>query len=385
MAQQDKTQDFNSLIELAHRRGSTDRKSLALQINDSFGAIETSLSDRERTLMHGILEQLLASMEQQVRRDLARTLSADPNVPAPLVTMLANDEIEIAAPILRNSRILNDPELVSIVRQRSKQHQLTICARDALTMTVSDALVETGNADVIAALLNNQHAEIRTATMAYLADQSKTVDAFREPLVRRADLPSHLAEKLYWLVSAALRSYIVDRFDVDPGHLDDGIERIVRDATTEMRAIEQNPTLSEALANELAQTDNFDPQFMVGALKSGEVPLFEAMLQQQTGLRGRLIRQLLFEADGDGLAIVCRGIGMPRDAFVEVLGLVSRVCNPNASSASAAPGRPVTLFDQLERSSAVALLRRWRRDPKYLEAQIEILHATRDATQNAAA
>ncbi len=378
--------DIDALVALAHRKGTTDRRALALQINGAFGSMEENLSDRERTLMQGILEQLLTSMERSVRRELAEQLGTDATVPPPLVRLLANDEIEIAGPILRGSRALRDPDLIQVITERSKQHQLAICARENISNAVSDAIVATGNPDVITALLHNKSAKIRHATLAYLTDQARSVDQFREPLVHRDDLPGDLAEKLYWLVTAALRSYIVERFNIDSSRLDDGIERIVKQAAAEVRANQANPTLSESLANELVQSKNFNPEFMVDALKSGEVPLFEAMLKQQTGLRTRLVRQLLFDDDGhgEGLAIMCRAIGMPREAFVDILHMVRRERQRTGSEAVASD-RAALLFDRLEQAGAVAVLRRWRRDPQYVEAQIELLAETREAVCNVAA
>ncbi len=68
--------------------------------------------------------------------------------------------------------------------------------------------------DVIKALLENHGAQITDATMAYLVQQSESVDEFQEPLLRRKDLPSDLSKKMYLWVSAA--SAPIHRRDITP-------------------------------------------------------------------------------------------------------------------------------------------------------------------------
>ena len=63
--------------------------------------------------------------------------------------------------------------------------------------------------------------------MDYLVSESKRVDAYQNPLVRRPDLPPELAERMSWWVSAALRQKITGRFSLDLGELDDAIETAV--------------------------------------------------------------------------------------------------------------------------------------------------------------
>jgi hypothetical protein len=149
----DPGQDLRFLLDLALDKSLEGRRALTATIGDLFGKQDAVLSERERALMTDILRKLIHDCEMAVRRDLSERLSGAPNPPHELIVALANDEIEVAEPILKRSAVLRDAELVGVIRHRTQQHQLVIAMRRSLSEYVSDALVETGNIDVIKVLL----------------------------------------------------------------------------------------------------------------------------------------------------------------------------------------------------------------------------------------
>src|SRR5690348_13929577 len=188
--------------------------------------------------MVDILEKLVREVSRDIRLKLAHRLAEAPGTPRELAVLLANDEIDIASPILLKSGALEDVDLIEIVRSRSTQHLLAIAMRRDLSTAVADALVEVGEKDVIRTLLENQEAQISRATMSYLVEQSRTVDEFQEPLVRRRDLPADLARRMCLWVSAAIRQSIVERFEIDPDTLDNALEPIAQDEAERREADE---------------------------------------------------------------------------------------------------------------------------------------------------
>lgn len=100
-----------------------------------------------------------------MRRTLAEKLAGWPDAPEDLVLTLANDEIKVAHPILVNSEVLKDPDLIEIVQHRTIEHWAAIAMRPKVSEQVSDALVETKNETVITTLLSKQNAMISNSTM----------------------------------------------------------------------------------------------------------------------------------------------------------------------------------------------------------------------------
>ena len=145
-----------------------------------------------------------------VRQTISAQLATFKETPPELAAMLANDEIEVAYPILTQSEVLQDAQLIETIRNRTLEHQMAIAIRHTVPVVVSDALVETGDEDIIRTLLENSGARISQATMEYLVEEFSRVNTFQEPIVRRHDLEPELAKRMLMWVSVALRKHIVE-------------------------------------------------------------------------------------------------------------------------------------------------------------------------------
>lgn len=367
-APESKDQDIDLLLAMARDKTAAGRKSLVETVSNLFFNRGGALTDRERTLMSDILRSIIHEVEMSVRQDLAQRLAKADNVPHDLILALANDDIQVAHPILINTKILHDADLVEIIHHRTLQHQLAIAARRNLSEIVSDALVETGNGDVIKTLLENPDARISKSTMEYLVEQAKHVDTYQNPLLHRYDLDPDLAKRMYWWVSAALRKHIVEHFDVDPSEIEASIETSVHSLMAEEKAGVALASKPIELAAQLDADGKFTTDMMVQALRQGEVPLFEAMFARRSGLRLRLLRRILFEPGGEALAVVCRAIDIPKTDFATIYMLTRKArgraepINPRELT------RVLTLYDRLREDAVRAMLSRWQRDAAFLDA-----------------
>lgn len=355
--------DGDYLLELARDKSGERRQLLAETIADLFAGKKRVLTDRERALMFDILHKMVNGAEMQVRRVIAEQVAKIADAPTGLIKFLANDEIEVAFPILRGSSVLEDADLIEVIRQRTLEHQLAIAIRERVSERVSDALVRTGDESVITTLLKNSGAEISYATMEYLVEESKRVDAFQEPMLRREDLDPKLVQRMYLWVSAALRQYIVENFDVDKNALDDLLEKSARE-----QAADAGESKTEKLAEEIDKSGLGVAKMMIRALKDGEVFLFEALFRRLTGLRTTLVKRILFEPGGEGLAVACKAAGISADDFAAIYSL-SRLARPRDGTAEGEETQHILEFyHRLTRDAAMDVIVRWRRDVEYQQA-----------------
>ena len=99
------------LKRLAHDKSEQGRSKLLGVVNEMFSDSGRMLSGGDRRLMLDIMHRLVGQVEISVRRALAENLAQVTDVPRDLILALANDEIEVAYPILMGSEILKDPDL----------------------------------------------------------------------------------------------------------------------------------------------------------------------------------------------------------------------------------------------------------------------------------
>jgi len=101
-------------------------------------------------LFDGVLRDLVPHTELAARVELAERLSALASAPRGLVRQLAReDEIAIAAPLLRRSPVLDEATLVDIARTKGQGHLLAISERSALSSELTDIIVYRGDREVI--------------------------------------------------------------------------------------------------------------------------------------------------------------------------------------------------------------------------------------------
>ncbi len=366
--------ELDELVELARDKSVQSRSRLASVIGDLYTGQGHSLSDADRQIMSEIIHQIIHDVEISVRKALAAQLAVLPNAHSNLLKALANDDIEVAHPILVKSEVIRDSELIEVVQYRTMEHQVAVAMRPSLSEPLSNALIKTGNQRVITALIENEGASIADEDLRGLVDQAEEVTAYQSPLAKRQDLSPTLARKLYWSVSAALRQHLTTTYDLDPTELDENIETAVSGL---LEAAESEGETGgrefDNIAPLSAKTNDFtihpeQAKWLMELLKEGEVASFMLGLGRFSRLRSNLLRRFVFEPGGEGLAIVCKAIGLDKLAFASILVQFRRGRLGDKHIETDEITQAMAFFDNTSVESATALLRRWQRDPYYQNA-----------------
>ena len=358
--------DIQALYALARDKSPAGRTALVGSVGDLLFGDDRSLDDAERKLASDILMQVVGAVERDVRRQLAYRLSDREDAPKELVTFLAGDDFVVAEPVLKNSGLLDDADLIEIVVRRTHQHRLAIATRRTVSEAVSQALVDSGEETVVQRLLENADARISQETLTFLVEESRRVQSYREPMLLREELTPELAGRMYRWVSASLRLHILQNFDIDPKVLDAGMQGSVESLITEVRARAGDGKRPVALAELLEHAAAKEPEFLVELLRDGEIPLFEGLFAEITGLGLETATRFIYQAGGEALAIACKAIDMPEPRFASIF-LLSRQARPgNKLVDPKEVPRALSVFRRVAPDTAKAVLRRWRHDPDYL-------------------
>lgn len=337
-------EDFERLRALARRRSPAERELLYLSIGDILEEHGQALPERGCALVTEILRNLHDDIETDLRAKLARRLATNADVPRDVIVLLANDRIEVAYAILLGSSVLSNADLVEIVRHRTMRHRLAVAMRPQIGAAVSEALTETGNEDVLIALLDNHTAEISPELLSHLVDESRRQQALQAPLVSRPDLEQGLARRLYDWVGEALKTQIAQRYNLDRRVLDEALDGVVESAlAADGMARENDPTTK--VVDELSAAGSLTGPFLVNALKRGEVLLFEIGLARlaQVPLPG--IRRVLYELDGEALGFACLVAGLEREDFITLHQLTRRARGQRIATDGAAANGLRAFYD----------------------------------------
>ena len=176
-----------------------------------------NLTTGESDILAEVVIALMRQAEKDLRRALSEKLSTMPNVPLRLVLHLANDEITIASPILKKSPVLNDQDLLYIIKSQGADYWQAIATREILRDEVINALAATQDVGTAVVLSSNERIVLTSYAMDLLSELGKKHDAVARPLIMREEVPETLVRSMYDYVGHELKDYIKVFYGDDVG------------------------------------------------------------------------------------------------------------------------------------------------------------------------
>jgi uncharacterized protein (DUF2336 family) len=202
------------------------------RVTDLFLSGPADYSEGEVAVFDDVMVRLVEEMQTSVRAALAERLAAIPNAPQTLVRRLAADAaIEVAGPVLRVSKRLDDAALVENARTSSQDHLMAISQRSSISEAVTDVLIERGDRTVALSTVRNAGARFSSAGQEALVERSKEDGDLALGVWSRADVPHHRLLRLFSAASESVRKTLetADRQKVE------FIRDIVADVSNEMQ------------------------------------------------------------------------------------------------------------------------------------------------------
>ncbi|MDX2144917.1 MAG: DUF2336 domain-containing protein [Rhodospirillaceae bacterium] len=193
------------------------RSDLAERLGRILPELAKDQANKASRTVHQVLTLLARDQLPRVRRALSEALKCLPEAPHDIISKLARDpEISVAAPVLQFSPVLTDEDLIEIIQSSPLTASLVaISRRINVGEDVSNAIVGTGDIDAIAALLRNQSAQIREATLDAIVDAAPVYQSWHDPLAHRRQLPARAALRIAEFVADSLLQAMAAREDFD--------------------------------------------------------------------------------------------------------------------------------------------------------------------------
>ena len=314
------------LLTLARSRDPGDRERLLARLVDICEASHGAMAPAATTEVEAVFLALVGEAERDIRARLAERLARADWVPARLIETLANDDIEVARPVIAASPLLKDEALIRLITEATLAHRVEVAQRPRLPVAVVEAALDKAEPAVLTALAANTTAEITEPCMARMVEHAKTITALGGPLSMHPRLSSELATALYLWVGQSLRHAIVDRFDVDVAALDASLAASITDG--KKRSKRSGPDSSQIkLVEKLAAAGQLKPGYLLRVLKEHQLGLFEAALAKLGSFHVEDVHRAVMSPDRpEMLALALAAIGLDRSVFPSILDLV-RQCN----------------------------------------------------------
>jgi uncharacterized protein (DUF2336 family) len=332
------------MIDLARSRTPADRERLLMSMADLCHDGK-ALSDDAKATIQSIFMDLVVQAEREIRQRLSEKLSAAPWAPHALINILALDEIEIARPIIAQSPVLADSDLVRLLVEATLEHQIEVARRPYIGANVVSAILDQSQPQVLAALADNGTAAVSPLHMQRLVAASRRLVSLRGSLARHPKLSDELAQTLYGWVGEALRASIAERFTIDPAMLAKSVTEAVSDVTGAGEHIpdpsaadtqREREGMERRLIDKLEAAGQLRPGYLLRALREGRGSLFISALATLGGYDAEDIRKVIAADRADLLALACCGVGIDRSVFPTMISLVQGLNNGRPTAASGA-------------------------------------------------
>ncbi len=289
-----------------------------------------NFSKAEAEIAGDIFRILVKDVERKVRKTLSEQLCMCPGVPHDVILQLAQDEAEIALPVLEHSIVLTEDDLMAIVRSTGEVVKLcAVARRGTVSEGLSSCLMETRNEQVLTALFENRGANIGERDMLAAWSQVSSSRTLLETLVHRGGLSLAVAEKIYYVVTDDLKRQMARSYKL-------GLPAANKAANDtrewEMLGIlpsggsisPSNDEDVEDLVDQLYMGNRLTHSLIIRSLCVGALSIFETGIARLAGVPRVNARILLLDSGSLGFKAIYRTANMP-EGFFEAIQVLLKV------------------------------------------------------------
>lgn len=320
------------------------RSSLAERISALAPNLSPDAQNRIHRIAYETLEILARDQIPRVRQILAETLKDMTDAPIKIIKGLAHDsELIVAGPILENSPILTDEDLLEIIHGCPPPGALSaISRREIVYADVADAIANSADVNAIAVLLGNKSAQIREETLDALIDRAPQYESWHQPLTLRPHLSTHAIARLTSFVA----DHMLKTLSMRP-ELDDSTKNVIaqetrrridaqRDAAAALPKVEREPEPPSPViphreqaaidrATELHLLGALNEQSVLAALLDGDGAFVKTALRLMSGLPLEVLDRVMAAKNAKGVVAVAWKSGLSPAAAARLQTVMAKI------------------------------------------------------------
>jgi uncharacterized protein (DUF2336 family) len=303
---------------------------------------EENITAEEQELVTEIMLALIREAEEKLKAAIADRISVIDDAPNKLARALANDDIMVARPILENSVSLNDDDLVYLINTKEQDHWRSIARRRSLDDAIINKLADTNDSHTYNELLKNFNIRLTQYSGGKIADKAKKEHFLAGSLIGRDELSESIIINIYQHVGEALQQEIQKKYNYTSEELNKAINDISAEISSgeamsakpmdayesgyvdgdeaegadDLRVISHKDAFLETelmskndeeykIAQKYNKNGELTVELMTRHLRRKQFRSFIAQLAVMSKLDPGLVKDILRQPYGKGLAIIC--------------------------------------------------------------------------------
>lgn len=329
-------------LELARDLEDTVRARVGAKLGEARPVDLPELSAKKQALTIETIEALATDSSGRVREAIARVLRQSIDAPPHVLQRLARDiEIKVAAPILQNSPMLADGDLVDIISSGPIKGVLNAIAKrrnvsqGVTELLVNRAIATPGEESAIADLLANETARIGSGTMNKIIDVAPEQGNWHGPLAARKDLTSDNLRRVAAISSDAIAETMSQRNDLDDAAM-------VALSHMVARRMEE---LTKKRAEEAPATKPAADKFLISVMKGGKVGPVGAAISLRAGIPTEVTMRILTSKNPKALMALAWKAGLSAALAQSLQTSVGGISPKTALAPTVSGGYPIPHAD----------------------------------------
>jgi uncharacterized protein (DUF2336 family) len=309
---------------LLHDDSSESRTEILEKISQNYN--NEQFKGREREIAEQIFRLLMKDVALRVRETLAERIKDNGAVPRDIVLHLAHDVESVAAPVLVNSRVLSDADLVSIVEQSQGQDMgklIAITQRETVSPRVAEALVDTRYAPVMTSLLSNEGATISDRSLEKIAEDFRGQEEVIDVLSTKPRLPITVVERIITQVSSAVSAQLKEKYKLSDQEVSRDSSQVREDFMLRLLGHDLSQEEVEDLVRQMASEDRLTPSIVMTALCRGQLLFFVVAMAHFAGISVANAMRLVADRGEHGFNGLYQKSGLP-DSMMDAIRLLLR-------------------------------------------------------------
>jgi uncharacterized protein (DUF2336 family) len=308
-------------LEQAVARGTPASRARALWHTTDL-MIAGSFSDDEIWTFGEVVTRLADEIELAARAQLSEKLAHFDQAPVNIIHKLAfDDAIEVAGPVLRDSKQLETYALVANACTKSQAHMLSISQRETLEERVTDELVKRGDREVVKSVAGNTGAKFSDFGFLNMVKRAEGDSILAEQLGQRKDIPRHVFQQLI----AKATDDVKTRMERERPDMARQIQSSVTELGGELQSKFGPASRSHFVAKRVVTTQhrlgNLNEASISSYARSHRIEEVTIGMALLCSLPGDLIERTLLDKNREMMLILCKALDFSWDTTMSLLFL----------------------------------------------------------------
>jgi hypothetical protein len=299
-----------SELEESLRSGSRDERVTSLRrVTDLFLATSDRLNDEQIEVFDDVLSRLMEHVETKALSEFSQRLAPIDAAPNDVVQTLArNDEVEVAEPVLAQSKRLTNDDLIEIAETKGQSHLRAISGRKQLAAPVTDALLRRGDREVVDRLAGNAGASFSDEGYTRMVDSAVENETIAEKLSRRVDIPLKQFRDLILRATEGVRARVLSI--ATPKDISE-MQYFVASVDSEKRVPEMHDfTAAHKLVMQMQKDDKLNNEAILKFARAEKYEELVAGLSVRCAASLKLVEKLMRGEGYNALLVPCRAAGL---------------------------------------------------------------------------